>query len=175
MAKAELRRYLASLDAEELRKEIEKLYGQFPQIKRYYDMDLGGEAGREALLNDYKEQIRLAYFGQYRTIWTSAKASNIQQILKEFRKIAIFAQDEVELCLHRVEQALKASQCFGFQGYAFYDSATVSFRQALELMHKEQLNSLFEEKVGALIEAAERDFLHWGKELDALRKQVLSS
>ena len=173
MSKKTFRRYLDSLSEAELREALLKLYDKFPEVKQFYLMELGEAEDRETVLQVYREQLRDLYFGAYRTIWTPVKASEAQNILKAFKKVAVFPHELVDILLHRVEQALKASQCFGFQGYPFYDSATSSYRQALDLIEKEKLQALFSERLETLIEAAKRDWLYWGEELQALRDKHL--
>lgn len=137
--KKELNKYLNSLTEKELIKEVKKLYDKFPDVKKYYQMELGDNS--EKILAEYKARIEKEYFPKRGE--GNGKSSVSRKVVTDFKKIAIHQKDVAELMLYRTEMMLRyANYCGGIEEPR-YSSLMGSFADACEIIGDEQLTSYF--------------------------------
>ena len=116
-SKRDLTKFLNDLSKEELIKEVEKLYQKFKEVKRYYDIDLGGDTTE--LVKQIKAKIENEYmpargFGK-------ARSSFVKKLIDDFAKVSIYPSDLIDVILYRVEIAAEFGEqtdqtyngCFG--------------------------------------------------------------
>ncbi len=154
--KKELNKYLNSLTEKELIKEVKKLYDKFPDVKKYYEMELGDNS--EKILAEYKAKIEKEYFptrGHGR-----ARNSVSKKVVQDFKKIAIHQKDVVELLLYRVEMMLKFTNAYGDIDEPFYNSLESSFHEACKMIAKERLTSYYKIYCEELVQSASN--FGWG-------------
>jgi len=143
-------KHLENLGEEELRHEILTLYKKFKQVKEYYQSDLALEDNK--LFESYKRKIFKAYnpsSGPGRR-----KLSNSRKLINEYKKIAIFQHEIIELILYRVEcgvnYALKNPQ----QNRAFFSAHVSSFNEAHILLLRNGMLADYDKKAHDLIAAS---------------------
>lgn len=94
-----LRKYLAEMDAEALREEIERIVEKFPEVKKFYLADLSGDTSK--LLSNAKAQLDQAF--RYKNgNWRCPKASKLNSIIRDFERISVFREDVLELLFYRI-------------------------------------------------------------------------
>lgn len=148
--KKELNKYLNSLSEKELIKEVKKLYDKFPDVKKYYEMELGDNS--EKILAEYKAKIEKEYFPKRG--YGRAKNSVSKKVITDFKRIAVHQKDVAELLLYRTEMMLKYTNAYGDIDEPFYNSLESSFAQACEIIAEERLIPYFKVYCEELIESA---------------------
>lgn len=147
MSKKELKAFLNELSAEELRAEIIKLYERFTPVQDYYRMELTSDTSE--ILNDYKARIEKEYFPSRG--FGKARSSETRKIEIEFKKIAVFKKDVIELILFKVEIMIQYSIEYGDINEPFYITLEKSYENACKMIHDEKLLSFFKGKCHKLL------------------------
>jgi len=132
VTKNTLKKHLESLEKDELTNEILKLYDKIKSVKDFYEMDLGTDT--HAVLNEYKAKIEKQYFPKRG--YGNPKASEVRKLISDFKKIAAFEFDVVDLLLFRVEQAVAFTNSYGDIDESFYSSAENAYDDTLKLAKK---------------------------------------
>lgn len=143
LTKKQLEAHLQHLDKKELITEVGKLFSRIEQVREYYQMEFGGKAEREAVLADYKKQIRSQFYSSRNANPLDPKASELRKIISAFKKVAVVPYDIVDLILYRVECAVEFTNDFGDIDEIFYVSTENAYRDVLQLIEKEKLHDYF--------------------------------
>lgn len=141
--KSELNRYLQELSKKDLEKEIKKLYTKFSSVKEFYEMEFCTDTS--LILGKYKEQIRREYFptsGQGR-----ANNKESQKVITQFKKIAIFQKDIIELTFYRCAMIAKFMDSYGGINDAFCNVIIRAFKDAAKMAAAEKLEREFKVQV----------------------------
>ncbi|MCO6486811.1 MAG: hypothetical protein J5I98_00270 [Phaeodactylibacter sp.] len=152
LTKKQLENHLQHLDKKELIAEVSKLFSRIEQVREYYQMEFGGKADREAVLADYKKQIRSQFYSSRSAYPQNPKASELRKIINAFKKVAVVSYDVVDLILYRVECAVEFTNDFGDIDDSFYTSAENAYRDALQLIEKEKLHSYFYDRCRQIVD-----------------------
>ena len=81
------------------------------------------------------------------------KASILRKIISDFKKIAVFQIDVIELILYRVELAIAFSDEFGDIDEPFYNSLENAFKDACKIIEKEKLFGHFAEQLRSVVDS----------------------
>jgi len=154
--KKELSKYLKQSTKEELEKEVKNLYNKFKEVKQYYEIEFTTDTTN--ILENYKSKIYKEYFPAGR--YGKARNNVSRKVVTDFKRIATFQKDVIELLLYRVEIMLKFTMTYGDIDEAFYNSLTRSFDEACKLTKKEKLESEFKIECSDLIDKASN--FGWG-------------
>ncbi len=154
--KRELNKYLNELTKKELEAEVKKLYTKFKVVKNFYDMELSQDT--TAILEQFKLKIQKEYlpargFGR-------ASNRESKKVITEFKKIAVFKQDLIDLILFRVKVMLDYTFTYGDIDEPFYNSMDSSFGDACKLIKAEQLEKKYEAQLQNFIHQASK--FGWG-------------
>lgn len=156
ITKNTLKKHLEELTKAELTAEILKLFEKIKAVKDYYEMDLGTDTS--AVLNEYKAKIERQYFPKRG--YGTPKAAEVRKLISEFKKIAIFEFDVVDLLLFRVEKAVDFTNAYGDIDEAFYTSAENAFDDALKLAKKTATLAAIKERSRQVV--LETQNMGWG-------------
>lgn len=154
--KTQLSKYLKEMTKQDLEKEVKKLYTKFKPVKDFYEMELSGDTTQ--LVKTAKDQIRKEYFPTRG--YGKARSSVSRKVISDFKKIAIFQRDVIDLLLYRVEMMLDFTNEYGEITDAFYVSLESSFEEACKLIEKEKLQAEYKNACKMLVNEA-KDF-GWG-------------
>jgi len=154
--KKELTKYLKQATKKELEKEVKKLYDKFKDVKKYYEIEFTNDT--TDIVNEFKEKIKKEYFPSRG--YGRGRNNVSRKVILDFKKIAIFQKDVIELLLYRTEVMLGFTNAYGDIDEAFYNSLTRSYDEACRLIQKEQLADDFKIYCKELIDAS-RNF-GWG-------------
>ena len=131
--KKELSKFLKQATKAELEKEVKKLYDKFKEVKQFYQLELAEDTS--VVLDQFKAELRKEYFPSRG--FGKARNSASRRVVSNFKKIAIFQNDVIDLLLYRVEVMLEFTNAYGDIDEAFYNSLTRSFDEACKLIQKE--------------------------------------
>ncbi|RYD52594.1 MAG: hypothetical protein EOP52_00135 [Sphingobacteriales bacterium] len=95
-----LRKYLAEMDAEALREELERLVAKFPEVKKFYLADLSGDTS--SMVQAAQKQIARS-FQTSTGKWRRARSSKLNSIQRDFEAISVYKEDILALLFFRLE------------------------------------------------------------------------
>lgn len=139
-------KHLSKLEPDEIQAELLRLYDTFPQVRNWYKEEL--EEGKSKLLEQVKKRVTLAYFPKK----GSGKRRNAvcRKLLSEYRKVAAFDTDMIDLLLHRVEQGVKAAKKPGKRYENYFSALLISWEEAQQLIGRNQLQKDYKKRLDAL-------------------------
>ena len=160
MAKAtqkDLKNFLEELNEQELREELIRLYRKFSIIKEYYQLELSTDS--TPVVDDYKNKIRRYYFPTNRII-KRPKATKMRELISQFKKVAPFTFDVIDLLLYQVETMIAFTKERGYVSKGFYLTLVSRYKEALQLIEQEEAKDNFRERSQNIVKEA--TFIHWG-------------
>jgi len=132
LTKTALQKHLQHLDKEELIAEMVRLFGKFKMVNEHFQMEYGDDT-RE-VVDAYKQKIRKAYFSNRRI--RRPRTASVKKLIAEFKKVALFEYDTIDLLLYRVENSIEFAHVNGYMSEAFYKSILSAFTEAVQLIAK---------------------------------------
>lgn len=142
-------KYIKTLDEKELAKELQKLYTKFPNVKKYYEMELSPNTDK--IVAEYKAKIKKEYFRP--KSFGRARSSVSRKLITEFKKIAIYESDVIDLWVFRTEMMAAYVVKRNYYNEAFYNSLIGSFETCCKLIVKEKLEKQFEPRCYEIVES----------------------
>ena len=106
MSKRDLKKYLATLDKEQVSEQLLDLYDKFREVKIYYDFVFNPK--EEKLLQDAKAKISNEYF-PIKSKRAKLRRSVSQKFIKHFLVLGVDAFALADLMLFSIETAMKYS------------------------------------------------------------------
>ena len=140
-------KFINTLDERDLAKELQKLYTKFPEVKKYYEMELSPTTDK--VVEQYKAKIKKGYFKP--NGFGRAKSSVSRKVIAEFKKIAIHHSDVVELWVYRTELMAKYVVERDYYSETFAGSLISSFETCCKMIIKERLESEFEPRCKEIV------------------------
>jgi hypothetical protein len=140
-------KYIKTLDEKGLAAELQKLYSKFPKIKKYYEMELSPTTDK--IVGEYKVKIKKEYFRP--TSLGKARSGVSRQLISEFKKIAIYESDVIELWVYRTEMMAAHVAKRSYIKEALYNSLVSSYETTCKLIVKEKLEAEFEPRCRTVI------------------------
>jgi hypothetical protein len=156
ITKFSLKKHLDELDNKELVNEVLKLYTKFSQVKEFYQMELSADT--RDFVEGYKKKIKAVYFPARG--YGYPRASAIRRIISQFKKVAVFDYDVIDLLLYRVEVGISYSKTFGGIDEPFYNAIQSSYEEALKLIDKNHLSHEFKDRCRQIL--ADSQYIGWG-------------
>jgi len=148
MNKKGLKKYLSSLNNEELHSEIVKLFEKFDQVKHYYTAELSNDT--QELLSKYKLRIEKEFQRASTRSSNSYRITEINNIIKEFEKVSVFSIDIIELKLYRIELAIKLVKEQRIDDQTYYGSIAGHYQKVLKQINATHLEEYFTEKIDSI-------------------------
>ncbi len=128
MSKRDLKKYLQSLDKEQIAEQFMELYSKFPEVKTYYNFIFN--PNEDKLLQDAKTKISAEYF-PIKTKKAKLRRSTAQKIIKHFFMLGVEPHVTAEAMLYNITVAQKYSSKKEMYYNSFYKSILNSFEQCL--------------------------------------------
>ncbi len=154
MSKSELKKYIGSLQENELREEILNLHQKLPEVKSYYAIELGSEADRKKIYDKAKKDIWNLYYISKRPR-KRPRIQKVKALLKEREKLSIFTHETIDLYLYAVEIALAYLLTRSRTTKATYNSTAENFKKAAKFIQQAGLQDVFNERCALLTSDAE--------------------
>jgi|GEM_PF-680949 len=146
LTKATLQKHLNHLEKEELIEQLLALFTKFKGVNEHFQMEYGETT--QGVVDAYKAKLRKAFFGPR---VRRPRLSAAKKIVSEFRKVALFDYDVVDLMLYRVENSIEFvnNQYYPFE--TFYNSIESAFADALKLIVTHRLHGEFRERCEKIV------------------------
>lgn len=145
--KTKLTKELEKQDPEELLRLIREMARRFPIANMYLSMEFGIDS--EAILVKYKKQLDKEYFPTRGH--GKARSSRANRILKEFDKLAAFAQDAADLRFYQIELAAQYQKSHDYYYEPFIQNIYSNWQTLTVLLHKQGLLADFQDRVELLL------------------------
>jgi len=145
--KTKLTKEIEKQDPEELLRLIREMARRFSITNMYLSMEFGIDS--EAILLKYKKQLDKEYFPTRGH--GKARSSKANRILKEFDKLAAFAQDSAELRFYQIELATQFQKSYDYYYEPFIQNIYSNWHALTLFLHKQGLVSDFQERVNLLL------------------------
>ena len=152
MKKSTFINHLNQLDEDDLRNELTILYDRFPDVKKFYSMELGKESDRERIFANVKKDIVSKYATRSTRRPRRPRISKINKILTQTSKISIFKEEMIDLYLFNCEQALSFMLEYHYHSDPLHNSVVKSLDHACKLSVEAQVIDEFRERMVAVID-----------------------
>lgn len=128
MSKRDLKKYLGSLDKEQMELQLLELYDKFPAVKTYYDFVFNPK--EDKLANEAKVKIANEYFPA-RGKRPKLRRSVAQKYIKHFLLLGVDPFAIADVMLFTIETAQRYSAKREMKYASFYKSILTAFEQAV--------------------------------------------
>ena len=152
MSKREFKKYIHSLDKEQLEEQITDLYERFKEVKQYYDFAFNPKEGK--LIDECKFKISKEYF-PISSRRPKLRRSVAQKYIKHFKTLGVDPTLIADVMLYNIEIAQTYCADNPIRQDSFYTSMLKSYKEAivyisdngLAVEMKPRLNKIVEEAI----------------------------
>jgi len=151
MSKKELKKYLHSLNKEQLEEQLLDLYERFKDVKVYYNFVFNPR--EDKLLEECKFKITREYFpsGNRKP---KARRSVAQKYIRHFMKLGMDPSIIAEVMFFNIETAQAYSANKFIRQESFFISMLRSFQEAREYTGNHGLNETYYSRLESIVENA---------------------
>lgn len=128
MSKRDLKKYLASLDKQQVEEQLLELYDKFSDVKVFYDFVFNPK--EEKLIQEAKTKISNEYFPA-KSKRPKLRRSVAQKLIKHFLALGVDAFAVADVMLFTIEVALKYSAKREIRYASFFKSIQNSYEQVV--------------------------------------------
>ncbi len=142
MRVSEFKKFIQSLEEEELHQEMIKLYIKFKVVKDHYAMELGSNKDRTKIYANAKKEIIKRYATKSYRKPRKPRIRKINSILTEMSIKAIFEHEMIDLYLFNAETGNEFIKNYDLMTTPIFNTIAKSFDSAINII----LRSLLEEE-----------------------------
>lgn len=146
LTKTALQKHLNHLEKEELVDQLLALFSKFKAVNEHFQMEFGDTT--QGVVDMYKARLRKVFFGPRVRF---PRLSAAKKIISEFKKVALFEYDLIDLILYRVENSIEFANGRNYPYENFYRSVESSFAEALKLIVNGRLEGDFKERCEKIV------------------------
>ena len=146
LTKAALQKHLNHLEKEELVDQILTLFAKFKGVNEHFQMEFGEST--QGVVDVYKARLRKVFFGPRVRF---PRLSAAKKIIAEFKKVALFEYDLIDLILYRVENSIEFVNGRNYPVENFYRSIESSLAEALKLIVNGKSEAEFKERCEKIV------------------------
>jgi len=144
MSKRDLKKYLNSLNKEQVEEQFLELYDKFSDVKTYYDFVFNPK--EDKLIGEAKAKISNEYF-PIKTKRAKLRRSTAQKYIKHFLALGVEAHSLADLMLFNIETAQKYTEKRDMRYSSFYKSMLNSFEQVVNYAVANGIIREFEDRI----------------------------
>lgn len=152
MRLSNFKKYVDSLDEEELKEELMRLYTKLEGVKTFYKMDLGTDKDRKRVFDKAKKEIAKKYLTKSYRKPRRPRIQKVNKILSETRKSTILDYEMIDIYLYTAETALNFMREYDFVSDVLVNNICNTFEKAQNLIKDNLMEEEFAERVGQLRE-----------------------
>ena len=161
MSKRDLKKYLQSLDKDQIEEQFMELYSKFPEVKTYYNFIFN--PNEDKLLQEAKIKIAAEYFPT-KTKKAKLRRSTAQKIIKHFFMLGVESHVTAEIMLYNVTVAQRYSAKKEMYYASFYKSILNSFEQCINYCISNGILPHFRDQLLNVVEEVQRQ--KWPNKLE---------
>ena len=151
MSKADVRKYVKSLDKDSLVELVMELYSARKEVKEILEYKISPD--EDSKLEDYKEIILKEFFPMRG--YGQLRFSVCKKAIKEFRQLNPSPAAVADLMLYFVECATEYSSEVGDLWEAYYDSTCINFGVAMKFIGSLGFQAEFEPRIQKILQECE--------------------
>lgn len=133
---SDFKKFIESLEQEEMQAEMLVLYNKFKQVKDHYAMELGTDGDRTKIFVKAKNEIAKKYATKSYRKPRKPRVRAINALLKEMDKKSIFEHEMIDMYLYNVECGNVFMKDYDFFSTPLYNTMLNSYGTALAIIHK---------------------------------------
>jgi hypothetical protein len=153
MSKRDLKKYLNSLNKEQVEEQFLELYDKFSDVKTYYDFVFNPK--EDKLIGEAKAKISNEYFPA-KTKRAKLRRSTAQKYIKHFLALGVEAHGLADLMLFNIETAQKYTEKRDMRYGSFYKSMVNSFGQVVDYVVANGILPEFKSRILAVEEKVKK-------------------
>lgn len=153
MSKRALKKYLATLDKDQLEEQVMDLYERFKDVKTYYNFAFN--PNEDKLVEEAKFKISKEYFPLNRRR-PKLRRSIAQKLIKNYVTLGVDPLRVSDLMLYTIEIAQIYSRDHVIKQVSFYKSMLVSFEQAIDFIQTHGLYDDFKERIDEILDTVDQ-------------------
>lgn len=128
------KKFINSLNEEELREEMLRLYSKLDDVKTFYKMDLGSEKERAKVFDRAKKDIAKKYLTKSYRKPRRPRIQKVNKILSEVRKSTVLDYEMIDVYLFTCETALEFKEEYQFYSDVLINNISSTFEKACNLI-----------------------------------------
>ena len=152
MSKKDLKKYLRSLEKDQLEEQILELYDKFDNVRTFYNFAFNPK--EDKLIGEAKFRISKEYFPQKHRK-AKARRSVAQNQIRHFLQLGVDPNLIADVMLFNIEIAQTFSSDKHNIAEAFSKNMFRSFEQAVNFIHQNELTSEFIKRIHKIKDEAE--------------------
>jgi hypothetical protein len=153
MSKRDLKKYLDSLNKEQIMDQFMEMYDKFKDVKTYYDFVFNPK--EEKLVGEAKSKISNEYF-PIKTKRAKLRRSTAQKYIKHFIMLGVDPFIVADIILFNIETAMKYSAKREMRYSSFYKSIAKSFEQGVSYVIANAITADFKDRIENIVTEAKR-------------------
>ena len=161
MSKRDLKKYLGSLDKEQMELQLLELYDKFTAVKTYYDFVFNPK--EDKLANEAKVKIANEYFPA-RGKRAKLRRSVAQKYIKHFLLLGVDPFAIADVMLFTIETAQRYSAKREMKYASFYKSMLTAFEQAVTFCISNGILSEYKDRIISVYNDAKKQ--RWENEYE---------
>jgi hypothetical protein len=170
MSKRAFKKYIKSLEKEELEEQIMDLYQRFDDVKVFYNFVFN--PNEEKLVREAKFKISKEYFPPNNRR-PKKRRSVAQKLIKHFIKLEMEPHSLADVMFYNIEVAQAFSGDVDNINEGFEKSMLKSFEQAVSFVIEKGISSEFVTRINKICEEAERQKWSNSYQFDQLRDRFI--
>ena len=151
MSKAEVKKYIKSLERDSLEELVMDLYSARKEAKEYLEYVI--KPNDKGKLEQYRENITKEFFPSRGD--AKMRFSVCRKAVSEFKSLDPAPEFLADLMLYIQECASEIANDWGDMWEQFYDAAENNFKAAMKHISEYQLQSLFQKRIDIILEASD--------------------
>lgn len=170
MSKRAFKKYIKSLDKEDLEEQILDLYNRFEDVKVFYNFVFN--PNEEKLVKEAKFKISKEYFAPNNRK-PKKRRSVAHKLIKHFKKLEMEPHSLADIMFYNIEVAQTFSADNENIGEAFQESMLKSFDQAVNFVIEKGISEDFIKRIDHIAEEANTQNWDNSYQFDQLRDRFL--
>lgn len=164
--KKALLEHLAKSEKDDIVAEVMVLFDKFNNVKEYYKSELSDNS---SLLDKYKKKITDAYAAANPS--DRRTNMNLNKLISDFKRIAVYQTELAELLIHRVEYGVKAFTRNPKRSEAFYNCVINSFEEAIKIIRSGDTVEEYRKRIFDLVERSADSKYGTGERMKTILKE----
>jgi len=140
---SQFKKFIYSLEEEDLREELHILYSKYQEVKNHYAMELGNDIDRVKIFTKAKIEIEKKYATKSVRKPRKPRIRLINNLLKDLDQKSIFSHEMIDIYLFNVECGNKFMKEYDFYNVALGNTIQNSFQAAINIIKDSMLESDF--------------------------------
>jgi len=145
------KKYLKSLEEEDLREELLRLYSKLEEVRLFYKMDLGTDKDRQKIFAKAKKEIAKKYITKSYRRPRRPRIQKVNKLLSETRKATVLDYEMIDVYLFTCETAFNFMLEYNFYSDVLSNNICKTFEKACDLIEANLMQAEFKDRCDAIM------------------------